>query len=263
MSILGRLMGRSDTPTGTGSEKRAGPSGPVPDQPLFVIGDLHGCIGLFEKMLERIDGAIGLVKLSNPLLVFVGDIVDRGPESAAVVRRMMELTGEFSENVVCLRGNHEQMLLDFLDAPVVRHSRWMRNGGVETCASFGVTVPADDSDPVAIAAALAQAMGSDVIEWMRALPTKVTSGNITCVHAAADPAREIETQSDRVLIWGHPEFLTSIRKDGHWVAHGHTVFDTPSIADSRISVDTGAYASGVLSCAVLLPNGEADFLQVR
>ncbi|MEP5762830.1 MAG: metallophosphoesterase family protein [Litoreibacter sp.] len=259
MSILGKLLGRPDEVPA----KPPSPSGPLPDQPLFIVGDLHGRLDLFEKMLERVDGAIGIVKLRNPLLVFVGDIVDRGPDSAGVVRRMMELTAEFPQNVVCIRGNHEQMLLDFLDAPAVRYSRWMRNGGVETCKSFGLSVQGENEDPQVVGDALREAMGPEMIDWLRQRPTSHTCGNVACVHAAADPARSIDSQSDRVLIWGHPEFLTSIRKDGQWVAHGHTVFDVPMITDNRISVDTGAYMSGILSCAVLLPNGEADFLQVR
>ena len=259
MSLLSRLMGRQ-SPSDTNAELP--PVGPVPDQPLFVIGDLHGELDLLEKMLEKIDGAIGQVKLSNPLLVFVGDLVDRGPNSAGVVRRMMELTTEFPENVVSLMGNHEQMLLDFLDAPIARHARWMRNGGVETCDSFGLKVPAEIGDPLVVADALIEAIGDELIDWLRIRPLMHTSGNITCVHAAVDPSKPVDRQSERILIWGHPDFLSSTRKDGQWIAHGHTVFDLPSIADNRISVDTGAYQSGVLTCAVLLPNGEADFLQV-
>lgn len=258
MSLFGKLLGRG-TPE-TGGKSRA-PTGPVPDQPLFIVGDLHGEMDLLEQMLEQIDGAIGMVKLSNPLLVFVGDLVDRGPNSAGVLRRIMELTTEFPENVVSLLGNHEQMLLDFLDAPIARHSRWMRNGGVQTCNSFGLKVPPEIGDPLVIADALTEAMGDDILDWLRVRPLMHTSGNITCVHAAVDPAKPLDKQSDRVLIWGHPEFLSSTRKDGYWIAHGHTVFDLPSIADNRISVDTGAYATGTLTCAVILPNGEADFLQ--
>jgi serine/threonine protein phosphatase 1 len=259
MSLLGKLLGRANP---TGREEPLPPSGPVPDQPLFVIGDIHGEVDLLEKMLERIDGAIGLIKLSNPLLVFVGDLVDRGPNSAEVLRRVMELTTEFPTNVISLLGNHEQMLLDFIDAPIARHARWMRNGGVETCQSFGLKVPPEIGDPLIVADALMDAIGDEMLDWMRIRPLMHTSGNITCVHAAVDPGKSLDNQSERVLIWGHPEFLTSNRNDGQWIAHGHTVFDMPSIADHRISVDTGAYVSGTLSCAVILPNGEADFLQV-
>jgi serine/threonine protein phosphatase 1 len=258
MSLLGRLLGRGGF---DGDANTHAPIGPVPEQPLFIVGDIHGEMDLLEQMLEKIDGAIGLVKLTNPLLVFVGDLVDRGPNSAEVLGRMMELTTEFPANVVCLLGNHEQMLLDFLDAPIARHARWMRNGGIQTCESFGVKIPAEIGDPLLIAEALKEAMGDELLDWLRIRPVMHKSGNITCVHAAVDPGKSLDSQRDRVLIWGHPEFLTSTRNDGQWVAHGHTVFDLPSIADNRISVDTGAYETGTLTCAVILPNGEADFLQ--
>ena len=259
MSLFGKLIGRSSSGKGA---LVAAPNGPIPDQPLFVIGDVHGEMDLLEKMLEKIDGAIGLVKLSNPLVVFVGDLADRGAESEQVLRRVMEMTKEFPENVVSLMGNHEQMLLDFLDAPIARHSRWMRAGGIQTCESFGLKVPPEIGDPLVVAEALVAAVGDDLLDWLRVRPLAHRSGNITCVHAAVDPNKPMDKQSERVLIWGHPEFLSTTRKDGEWIAHGHYVFDIPSIADSRISVDTGAYLSGTLTCAVLLPNGEADFLQV-
>ena len=260
MSLFGKLIGRQTTPRNASKEP---PAGPIPDQPLFVVGDIHGEMDLMEAMLERIDEAIGKIQLKNPLLVFVGDLIDRGPHSKDVLLRLMELTTEFPDNVVSLLGNHEQMLLDFIDAPIARHARWMRNGGVQTCESFGLKVPAEIGDPLIVADALMEAMGDELLDWLRVRPLMHRSGNITCVHAAADPNKSMEKQSDRVLIWGHPEFLSSIRKDGQWVAHGHTVFDLPMIGDTRISVDTGANAAGILTCAVLLPNGESDFLQVR
>lgn len=260
MSLFGRLIGRR---TQSVLAKGMPPEGPIPDQPMFIVGDIHGEMELLERMLEEIDGAIGKIHLKDPLLVFVGDLIDRGAKSAEVLRRIMELTTEFPDNVVSLLGNHEQMLLDFIDAPIARHARWMRNGGVETCNSFGLKVPPEIGDPLVVADALMEAIGDELLDWLRTRPKMHRSGNITCVHAGADPNKPMDKQSDRVLIWGHPEFLSSLRKDGEWIAHGHTVFDMPMIADNRISVDTGAQAAGILSCAVLLPNGESDFLQVH
>lgn len=260
MKLFGKFLGRSEAEAEAPPKPMA--TGPISEQPLFVIGDLHGEMDLLEKMLEEIDGVIGAAKLANPLLVFVGDLVDRGPNSAAVLTRLKEMTTEFPENVVSLLGNHEQMLLDFIDAPVARHARWMRSGGVETCKSFGLEMPLEKGEPLIVAEALTQAMGGDMIAWLRNRPVMHRSGNVTCVHAAVDPSKPLDMQSDRVLIWGHPQFLSSNRTDGQWIAHGHTVFDEPSIADHRISVDTGAYMSGTLTSAVILPTGEADFLQV-
>ncbi|MFY0690827.1 MAG: serine/threonine protein phosphatase [Paracoccaceae bacterium] len=237
---------------------------PRPDQPVFVIGDVHGRLDLLERILEKIDAVIGAREMSDPMLVFVGDLVDRGPASAGVLARVHELTTEFPDNVACLLGNHEQMMLDFLEAPVARQARWLRSGGVETCESFGLTVPQDPGlvdHAENLARDLRAALGEDLVHWMHRLPLQVRSGTLYLVHAAVDPGRPLEDQSARVLVWGHPEFLKHARSDGFWIAHGHTVLDDPVCADGRISVDTGAWKTGCLTSAVILPSGEVDFLQ--
>ncbi len=239
---------------------------PKPDQTTFVIGDLHGRSDLLERILEKIDAAIGAAMVADPKLVFVGDVVDRGPDSQKVLRRLFELTSEFPENVSCLLGNHEQMLLDFLDAPRARQSRWLRNGGAETMTSFGLEVPDDPGmveDAGELARALKAAIGPELEHWLRELPVRIKSGNLHVVHAAIDPGRKIDDQSARVLVWGHPEFLTRDRRDGLWVAHGHTVMDAPLYGAGRISVDTGAWSTDVLSCAMITPEGGVDFLTVE
>jgi len=199
-------------------------------------------------MLERIDDAIGTLGLSDPKLVFVGDYIDRGPSSAGVLRRLHELSTEFPNNVTCLLGNHEQMMLDFIDAPAAHHARWFRNGAEATVASFAVSAPSEDlaASADAVGRGLRQALGG-LDSWLRSLPTQTSSGNLTVVHAGIDPRRDLSDQTVRVLLWGHPEFLTHARSDGTWIAHGHTIMAQPVFADGRISVDTGAYQTGLLS----------------
>ncbi|SFR35868.1 metallophosphoesterase [Litoreibacter janthinus] len=238
-------------------------SRPNPTSPHFVVGDLHGTLDLLEHILEQIDHVIGNLEMRDPKLVFVGDYVDRGPSSAAVLNRLNELAHEFPDNVTCILGNHEQMMLDFLDAPEARHARWFRNGAVATLASFGIDIP-DEAEWAATANAIADAlrsqMGEPMEAWLRTLPTSVRSGNLMVTHAGTDPGRSIEDQSPRVLLWGHPEFLTRVRSDGQWVAHGHTVMENPICGDGRISVDTGAYSTGCLTAAAILPDGTVEFL---
>ncbi len=262
MSLLGSLLGRSKGQTQT--EPKAPATLPAPDQPVFAIGDVHGRLDLLEQILELIDHEIGSKTLKNPKLVFVGNLLDHGPDSARVLTRMRELTREFPHNVLCLMGNHEQMCLDFIDAPAARHARWFKDGAGATFASFGVAVPDEGLDGDAapqMAAALGQAMGEDMVAWLRDRPLMTSSGTLHVVHAAADPRRAMDDQAARVLTWGHPEFLSVTRGDGQWVAHGHTVFDRPVLKDSRISVDTGAWQSGILSAAMILPNGQVEFVQ--
>ncbi|GFE63506.1 metallophosphoesterase family protein [Litoreibacter roseus] len=236
---------------------------PEPDGALFVTGDIHGRIDLLEDILGQIDKVIGEQRYPDPKLIFLGDAIDRGPDSQAVLRRLHALSAEFPDNFICLMGNHEQMLLDFLEDPSARYSRWLRNGGLATCQSFGLDVSAPNiGGDVAeeLAVDLEDVMGKALIDWLRARPTKYISGNVAMVHAAVDPSKDIEMQADRVLIWGHPDFLSRSRSDGIWVVHGHTTVEQPSCQDRRVSIDTGAYDSGVLTSAIMFPGEDVSFL---
>lgn len=197
-------------------------------------------------------------------IVLVGDYVDRGENSAAVLNRVFALD-KGSENVVCLMGNHERMMLDFIDDPVGAGPRWLRHGGMQTLASYGIGGVNDSSDPgtmLEAAGSLAEALGQELLVWLRALPLDWMSGNVIVTHAALDPDMPPSVQSDRCKLWGHPDFMQKPRRDGIWVAHGHVVVDMPTASQSRISVDTGAVFSGRLTAAVLNPSGEPEFLQV-
>ncbi len=148
-------------------------------------------------------------------------------------------------------------MLAFLDDPVVHGPRWLRHGGLQTLASFGVgmvTPRPDEARIIAARDALARALGPELLAWLRALPTRFVSGNVAVVHAGADPARAIADQDDDVLIWGHPDFASRTRDDGVWVVHGHTITETVTPVSGRIAVDTGAYASGRLSAALIGPD---------
>jgi len=244
----------------------AAPDLPRPASTTYVVGDLHGRSDLLELMLELIDGHIGGTGSTDPRLVFVGDYIDHGPDSAGVVARLQELTRDFPENVTCLMGNHERMLLDFLADPTLRGPRWLRDGGAVTLESYRVSP--DDLHATAPAAAwidtaarLARALGDETRGWMQSLPLSWGSGNLWVVHAGADPARKMQDQTARVLLWGHPEFDSAPRGDDAWVAHGHVVRDAPVIADGRISVDTGAWSTGRLTTIAIKTDGSYAFLQ--
>lgn len=220
----------------------------APDGPVAVIGDVHGRDDLLGRLLERL-----AAEAPDHTVVLVGDLVDRGEQSAAVLRRLMG-----REDLVVLRGNHEAMCLDFLDQPERKGAQWLRNGGLQTLASFGVGGLGISPGPEALRAAsgrLAQAMGREMIGWMQALPTLWQSGNVAVVHAGADPALPLEEQEEATLLWGHPRFGEVARRDGLWVVHGHTILPEPVAAGGRIGVDTGAYATGRLTVALIRPGG--------
>jgi serine/threonine protein phosphatase 1 len=239
---------------------------PRPDHTTYVVGDIHGRPDLLELMLELIDAHIGGTGGLDPQLVFVGDYVDHGPDSAAVLARLQELTREFPQNVACLMGNHERMMLDFLLDPSSRGPRWLREGGAATLASYGLAADGLDQGSSAdawtdAAGRLAEVLGEDSCGWIAQRPLSWNSGNLWVVHAGADPLRPMTDQSARVLLWGHPEFDSAPRSDGTWVAHGHVVQSAPSLAEGRIGLDTGAWRSGRLTSIAIKPDGSHAFLQ--
>jgi serine/threonine protein phosphatase 1 len=219
----------------------------APDQPFLAIGDIHGRADLLERLEQIIlNEAPGLPA------VFVGDYIDRGENSARVIELLMSSSQTGDQPVFCLKGNHEEMCLRFLDEPLTYGERWLKYGGLQTLASYGVR-PAG-SDPTALKRArddLALAMGDAAIDWLRSRPTMWRSGNVCVTHAGADPSRPLESQSERALLWGHKDFAEKPRADGQWVVYGHVITDRPSATRGRIAVDTGAYATGRLTAALI------------
>lgn len=232
---------------------------PAPERPLCVVGDIHGRADLLSRLLHRLEPERAA---SFGQLVFVGDYVDRGPHSRDVLLRLRELCLGAPGDVVCLGGNHERMMLDFIDDPVGAGVRWLRNGGVQTLASCSIDGIAELSPPAALveaAARLADALGPDLLSWLRALPLHLESGNVHVVHAGADPAVRMSDQDPQTLIWGHAKFASVDRSDGQWVVHGHTIVTEPMVMRGRISVDTGAWYSERLTAARIAA-GEVRFV---
>ena len=223
-----------------------------PDAEFFAIGDIHGCLGHLNRALQMIgdidDGAI---------IVCVGDYIDRGEQSAGVLQRLYELTGQ-RDRFICLMGNHEDMALKFLDAPDKYGDLWLRNGGLQTLASFGV---GKEANLAQTRDRLVDAMGAPLIAWLRVLPVHWNSGNIAVAHAGADPRVPIAGQTKRDLIWGHQDFEAVPRADGVWVLHGHTIVERPRTFNGTIAIDTGAYATDRLCVAHVRP-GEIAFHSV-
>lgn len=229
----------------------------APDQTLVVIGDVHGCTAALDALLEKID-------LRDKTLVFVGDIVDRGEDSAGVLSKIFDLCMRAENPAICLMGNHERMMLDFLDDPVKSGERWLKFGGLQTVLSFGlsgVTDRSNDAEMISARDELRTALPKGIEGWMRGLSFQYTSGNVHVVHAAASPNHPMDEQSEEVLLWGHPHFLKNPRPDDEWVVHGHTVVAEPENKDGRISIDTGAYANGTLTAVVIESTGQVTFVQ--
>ena len=226
---------------------------PRVENPVAVVGDIHGRLDLLDLLLDKL-----AQEASAANLIFVGDYVDRGPDARAVIDRLRAL----GDDAVCLKGNHEAMLLEFLDDPIEWGGRWLRNGGDRTLASYGIVLSENSSvdDVMAASSALRIALADGAETWLRGLPLFWQSGTLLVTHAGPDPAMPIEGQDDRVFLWGHDRFLRNMRSDGLWVAHGHWIRERPSCADRRIAVDTGAWATGWLTAAVIGLDGSVRFV---
>lgn len=224
----------------------------APERPFYAIGDIHGCFAQMQTALEKIDADCAEQGIANPAVVFLGDYVDRGERSREVLDFLMTLSQNEPDAVVCLKGNHEKMMLDFIDNPARAGSRWLRYGGLQTLASFGIGGLSESSGAERLTEAceeLLDAMPEGMEKWLRDLPLHWSSGNMHCVHAAMDPELPVNLQGEATLLWGHPAFERMNRSDGNWVIHGHTVVDQPRIENGRISLDTGCYYTGTLTAA--------------
>jgi serine/threonine protein phosphatase 1 len=228
---------------------------------IYAVGDIHGRADLLDRMHALV--AADAAAFTGPReIVYLGDFIDRGRDSKGVVERVLKHVPDGLKPRY-IKGNHDAALLAFLsDAETYRV--WKNFGAAETLLSYGVRPPLYDS-PEAIEearTALAASLPSDHLAFFNNLEPMVIAGDYAFVHAGVRPGVAIENQDEQDLLWIRDEFLSSSGSFGKVVVHGHTPMPAPVRTQNRISVDTGAYATGVLSCTVL--EGEtARFLQAR
>ncbi len=244
----------------------APPSGPPkvpPGTVVYAIGDIHGELRLLDDLLDAIRADAERLEPARRVVVFLGDYVDRGPDSRGVLDRLIgrPLPG-FETHF--LMGNHEAAMLDFLEDPVAAMG-WLRFGGLETLGSYGALGAPGTVIPARCMGwrdALKKALPPAHLDFLRALNLYVVVGDYAFVHAGIRPGRPLDAQVADDLLWMRDPFLTDRRRHEKVIVHGHTVVDAPELLENRIAVDTGAYASGVLTALVL--NGEERrFLQAR
>jgi serine/threonine protein phosphatase 1 len=211
---------------------------------------LHGRSDLLDGVLLRIDSDLAANPVHRPIHVFLGDYVDRGPDSYGVLDRLIE-RGQTHE-AVFLKGNHELFLLEFLRDPG-KLNQWRQFGGLDTLMSYGVapTFNATEAELDLLADALFQAMPVRHRDFLRRLETSFSCGDYFFVHAGVRPQLPLDQQREEDLLWIRDEFLRYEHDFGKIVVHGHTPVDEPEIRSNRINIDTGAYATGKLTCLVL------------
>jgi diadenosine tetraphosphatase ApaH/serine/threonine PP2A family protein phosphatase len=228
---------------------------------VYAIGDIHGRSDLLRGLLRAIEADAARHESSNKTLVFVGDYIDRGPDSCGVIEMLLhDLPRGFS--ACFLKGNHEALLLDFLD-DANRLDPWRMNSGEETMASYGVDVQRlkeSRAPPEAWREAFAAKLPAAHLDFLRRLRLQASIGDYLFVHAGVRPGVPLDAQAETDLIWIRHEFLESTEPFGKVVVHGHTPTQAPVIRPNRIGIDTGAVLSGRLT-ALKLENGEQSFLQ--
>lgn len=240
---------------GKGAAEAAGtPAIPVmvPDIRLYAIGDIHGELLLLDRLLSLISGDAARHPGRHIVLVFLGDYIDRGPHSRGVLDRLT--TGPLpGAEVRFLAGNHEAAMLDFIADPVA-NARWLDFGGAEAMASYGVRASVGVRDRGRLKDLRDQftdRLPDTHRRFLDALEDYAVYGDYAFVHAGVKPGRALERQRRDDLLWLREPFLSSPARHGKVIVHGHTIVEAPEIRPNRIAVDTGAYATGVLSAVVL------------
>jgi serine/threonine protein phosphatase 1 len=211
---------------------------------LYVIGDIHGRLDLLDRLIDEIDRD-AKEQGANCLTVTLGDYIDRGPDSRGVLDRL--LSNPFPGDYVALKGNHEALLQSFLEDPSVG-AQWRRLGGLETLHSFGVSV-GKNYDPVA--EQMRAALSPEHTRFLASLKMSLMVGRYFLCHAGVRPGVKLERQSPDDLLWIRDDFLNSTRDFGKIVVHGHNPTVEPEVLPNRINIDTGAFATGRLTCVVL------------
>ena len=216
---------------------------------IYAIGDIHGCLDLLERVIAAIRRD---VRDYGPaaLTITVGDYIDRGSQSRGVLDRLIE--NPFPTPYVALKGNHEAMLETFLADPE-SGSFWARQGGYETLQSYGVRLgpPAHSAEFAEAARQLRAALPASHFDFLRSLKTSFARGRYFFCHAGVRPGVPLDRQNEEDLLWIRDAFLESREDFGKIVVHGHTPVAEPEVRANRIGIDTGAFASGRLTCVVL------------
>ena len=223
---------------------------------LYAVGDIHGRADLLESLIEQIAADAARYPDTAKRLIFLGDYVDRGPASSAVIDLVLHDTPPGIE-VVPLMGNHEEMMLRFL-ADIAVGRTWMMNGGDATLRSYGVEPPSMFSGAPALHRAqqhFAERLPARHLSFLEGLAISHTEGDYLFVHAGVRPGVPLDRQRTEDLLWIRDEFLDSDRDFGKIVVHGHSISLDPEFRSNRIGIDTGAYRSGQLTCLVLEGTG--------
>ncbi len=242
-------------------------SGPVPSRQvpaaiphgvrIYAVGDIHGRADLLSLALRGINTDCRRRPADRPITVFIGDYIDRGPDSRAVLDLLLRWRED--NEAVFIRGNHERFLPKFL-ADSRTLDAWRQNGGLETLLSYGLkpTINPDRHEQVRLADELADALPRQHRDFLESLDLCFSCGEYLFVHAGIRPGVPIQEQTEDDLLWIREEFLAHEQPFERFVVHGHTPVKVPDLRSNRINIDTGAFATGCLTCIVIEGSGIAQ-----
>ena len=228
--------------------KRPAPAVPAGER-YYVIGDIHGRADLFRALVKAIEADEAKKPVDTSVIVLLGDLIDRGPDSAGVVKYARKLMKR--RPVRMLVGNHEEMFLQSFQKPdVLRH--FLKFGGRETLLSYGLTTKQYNSlDIDELFDKLPEIVPQKHRDFLEAGEEMIVVGDYVFVHAGIHPDRPVEEQKRHDMLWIRERFLDHRKPLSHVVVHGHTIFEDIEIGRSRIGIDTGAYKTGRLTALVL------------
>ena len=219
---------------------------------LYIVGDIHGRLDLLLRLQDKIAEDARKEPAGFRRIFYLGDYIDRGPSSREVLDLLINRP-QASLPASHLLGNHEAMLLRFLEDSSIG-PEWLAYGGLATLMSYGVNLKADGKHEQKLAAAqkaLNENLPESHKEFLRGLPRHASAGDYFFVHAGVRPGIPLDRQTDSDLIWIRDEFLDSQDFHGKIVVHGHSYRTEPEVRPNRVGIDTGAYATGRLTCLVL------------
>ncbi len=226
----------------------------------YAIGDVHGRCDLLEELIDRIDADDAARGPARTHLILLGDLIDRGPDSAGVVRVVARLTAA-SDRVRLIKGNHEEVLVKAAHGSARAARGLLEIGGYETLASYGISREEADHGTLQDLVELVRArVPAEHIALLDRGEDMILRGDYLFVHAGIRPGRALDQQKGSDLRWIREPFLSARRRDPWMIVHGHTPADAVDFGHQRIGIDTGAFMTGVLT-AIGLEGEERWFLQ--
>jgi serine/threonine protein phosphatase 1 len=225
---------------------------------VYAVGDIHGRADLLARLLSQIDAHLAQNPVLRPIEVFLGDYVDRGPDSRRVIDLLIKRRG--AHETIFLKGNHETYLLEFLRDPKILDI-WRQHGGFETLLSYDMSThlrskPAERKE---LARSFASILPDDHLRFLSQLTTNFTCGDFLFVHAGVRPGIPLDRQREEDLLGIRQDFLQSDDDFGKYIVHGHSPVREPDIRSNRINIDTGAFATDRLTC-LMIEGEEMQFI---